>query len=239
MENAPHILVVDDNQEIRELLTRFMTKHGLRISTTPDGNGMREILERETIDLIVLDLMLPEEDGLTLCRQIREKSTIPIVMLTALGDDSDRIVGLEMGADDYVPKPFNARELLARIKAVLRRVQGVPAADETRKENVIRFGKWTFDLSKRELAPEGGAAVLLSTGEFNLLHAFVRHSGQVLSRDQLLDITQGRTAAPFDRSIDTQVSRLRRKLEDNPREPKIIKTVWGGGYVFTPSVTKA
>ena len=237
MESSPHILVVDDNREIRDLLAKFMTKHGFRVSTAADGKAMRKTLEGSRIDLVVLDLMLPGEDGLTLCRELRAKSSMPVVMLTAMGEETDRIVGLEMGADDYVAKPFNARELLARVKAVLRRAQSLPEQGHPPAEDVMRFANWTFRPAKRELETPDGVIVPLSTGEFNLLLTFVQHPQRVLSRDQLLDLTRGRDAVPFDRSIDTQVSRLCRKIEDDPKEPKIIKTVWGGGYVFTPPVS--
>lgn len=239
MSEKPHILVVDDHREIRDGLAKFMGEHGFRVSTAPDGKSMRRVLEESRIDLIVLDLMLPGEDGLTLCRELRGKSNIPVVMLTAMGEETDRIVGLEMGADDYVSKPFNPRELFARVKAVLRRAQSLPETVRPPDETVIRFDTWTFNIARRELEAADGTAVPLSTGEFNLLRVFIRHPGHVLTRDQLLDLTQGREAAPFDRSIDTQISRLRRKIEVDPKDPKIIKTVWGGGYVFTPKVEPA
>lgn len=237
MEPTPHILVVDDNLEIRELLTRSLTKNGLRVSTAPDGKAMRKALAESKIDLIVLDLMLPGEDGLTLCRQLRAESAIPVIMLTAKGEEIDRVIGLEMGADDYVPKPFSSRELLARIKAVLRRAQTLPPAAELVETGIFKFAGWKFDTNKRELESFDGVVVPLSTGEFNLLLALVQHPKRVLTRDQLLDLARGRAAAAFDRSIDTQVSRLRRKIEENSKEPEIIKTVWGGGYIFTPEVT--
>lgn len=236
MKDKPHILIVDDHREIREAVARFMSDHGFRVSTAADGQRMRKILDDSRIDLIVLDLMLPGEDGLTLCRELRARSNIPVVMLTAMGEETDRIVGLEMGADDYVPKPFSPRELLARIRAVLRRAQSLPERDRGPEEPLARFDGWTFNIARRELEAADGTLVALSTGEFNLLQVFVRHPGRVLTRDQLLDLTQGREAAPFDRSIDTLVSRLRRKIEEEPKDPKLIKTVWGGGYVFTPTV---
>jgi len=186
--------------------------------------------------LIVLDLMLPDEDGLTLCRDLRSRSNIPVVMLTAMGEETDRIVGLEMGADDYLPKPFNPRELLARIKAVLRRAQSLPEDGRSLKPGLVRFAGWSLDATKRELRSADGVLVPLSTGEFNLLTMFLQRPQHVLAREQLLDLIHGRGAAAFDRSIDTQVSRLRQKIEENPRKPKLIKTVWGGGYVFTPDV---
>ncbi len=238
MNETPHILVVDDNLEIRDLLAKFLTKHEMRVTTAADGRDMRRVLEAARIDLIVLDLMLPGDDGLVLCRELRAKSNIPVVMLTAMGEETDRIIGLEMGADDYVAKPFNPRELLARIKAVLRRVQALPERTSAPESGEVKFAGWTFDLSRRELLSEDGIAVPLSTGEYNLLTTFLQHPGRVLSREQLLDLTRGRDTAPFDRSIDTQVSRLRRKVESDPKEPKMIKTVWGGGYVFTPKVER-
>lgn len=237
MKDKPHILVVDDHREIRDAIARFMGEHGFRVSTAPDGHHMRKALDKSRIDLIVLDLMLPGEDGLTLCRELRAISNIPVVMLTAMGEETDRIVGLEMGADDYIAKPFSPRELLARVRAVLRRAQSLPERGRLVDEPVVRFAGWTFNIARRELETADSTVVSLSTGEFNLLHVFVRHPGRVLTRDQLLDLTQGREAAPFDRSIDTQVSRLRRKIEEDPKDPKLIKTVWGGGYVFTPAVS--
>ncbi len=237
MKDKPHILVVDDHREIRDAIARFMGEHGFRVTTAPDGHHMRKALDKSRIDLIVLDLMLPGEDGLTLCRELRAISNIPVVMLTAMGEETDRIVGLEMGADDYIAKPFSPRELLARVRAVLRRAQSLPEHGRLADGPVVRFAGWTFNIARRELETADSTVVSLSTGEFNLLHVFVRHPGRVLTRDQLLDLTQGREAAPFDRSIDTQVSRLRRKIEEDPKDPKLIKTVWGGGYVFTPAVS--
>jgi len=236
MQDMPHLLVVDDHHEIRELVERFMVQHGFRVTAVRDGKEMRAALGARRIDLIVLDLMLPGDDGLTLCREIRGRSNTPIIMLTALGEEIDRIVGLEMGADDYLPKPFNPRELLARVKAVLRRTAALPPAAHPSRGDVVGFAGWRFDLRRRELAGADGVMVPLSTGEFLLLETFVHHPQHVLTRDQLLDFTHGRDAEPFDRSVDTQVSRLRRKIEVDPKEPKIIKTVWGGGYVFAAPV---
>jgi two-component system OmpR family response regulator len=234
-QTVPHILVVDDDREIRDLLNRFLVKHGLRVSTARDGVEMSRILDGAAIDLVVLDLMLPGEDGLSLCRKLRSTTTLPVIMLTAMGEDTDRIVGLEMGADDYLPKPFNPRELLARIKAVLRRVQSLPAASP--KGDTAKFDGWTLDLGSRRLTSPQGEEVELSTGEYDLLLAFATHPRRVLSRDQLLDLARGRTAAPFDRSVDIQVMRLRRKIEADPKEPRLIKTVRGGGYMFAAEVT--
>ncbi len=234
--DAPHILVVDDDREIRDLLARFLKGHGLRVTTAADGRDMRKALAEWRIDLVVLDLMLPGEDGLTLCRRLRADSDLPVIMLTAMGEETDRIVGLEMGADDYLPKPFNPRELLARIKAVLRRAEPAPAAGAPGQ--VLRFAGWELDMDLRELRSADGVMVPLSGGEFELLSAFASHPQRVLSRDQLLDLARGREAQPFDRSIDVQVSRLRRKIESDPKEPTLIKTIRNGGYLFTPHVER-
>ncbi|CAO3405519.1 response regulator [Azospirillum largimobile] len=241
MDRTPHLLVVDDDREIRSLVAQFLTKHGFRVTGVRDGAEMMRTLDGARVDLIVLDLMLPGEDGLSLCRRLRaapQTAQTPVIMLTAMGEETDRIVGLEMGADDYLAKPFSPRELLARIKAVLRRVSappvaGAPAAAGT----VLRFEGWSLDLTKRELRSPDGVLVQLSAGEYDLLVAFAEHPQRVLTRDQLLDLARGRSAVPFDRSIDVQVSRLRRKIEPDPAEPALIKTVRGGGYLFTPSVT--
>jgi two-component system OmpR family response regulator len=240
METQAHILVVDDDREIRDLLARFLARHGLRVTTARDGAEMLKLLDERRVDLVVLDLMLPGEDGLSLTRRLREaRSTLPIVMLTAMGEDTDRIVGLEMGADDYVPKPFNPRELLARIKAVLRRVQSASEGPAIPHGARLRFLGWSLDLATRDLTSPDGIMVALSAGEFSLLQVFVEHPRRVLSRDQLLDFARGRTAIPFDRSIDIQVSRLRRRLGDDAKDPQLIKTVRGGGYLFTAEVEKA
>jgi len=238
MQAAPHILVVDDHREIRDLVSRALSKEGLRVSTAADGRAMRKVLADSRIDLVLLDLMLPGEDGLALCRALRAESSIPIIMLTAKGDEVDRVIGLEMGADDYLPKPFGSRELVARIRAVLRR-----SPDKTVRRDAehhprrYRFERWRLDTGVRELLRDDGVTVPLSTGEYDLLIALVDRPQRVLSRDQLLDLARGRGANALDRSIDTQVSRLRKKLEIDPADPKIIKTVWGGGYVFTPAVS--
>ena len=246
MESQAHILVVDDDREIRDLLARFLARHGLRVTTAKDGVEMERALADWPVDLVVLDLMMPGEDGLSLTRRLRGQGVaVPIVMLTAMGEDTDRIVGLEMGADDYVPKPFNPRELLARIKAVLRRAQPAPlaagpAAAPTAGNDGqrYRFQDWVLDAATRDLISPDGVITTLSAGEFDLLLAFVEHPRRVLSRDQLLDFARGRQAIPFDRSIDIQVSRLRRKLGDDAKDPQLIKTVRGGGYLFTPEVTR-
>jgi two-component system OmpR family response regulator len=241
MDRTPHLLVVDDDREIRSLVAQFLTKHGYRVTGVRDGEEMMRTLDGARVDLIVLDLMLPGEDGLSLCRRLRatpQTAQTPVIMLTAMGEETDRIVGLEMGADDYLAKPFSPRELLARIKAVLRRVSappvaGAPAAAGT----VLRFEGWSLDLTKRELRSPDGVLVQLSAGEYDLLVAFAEHPQRVLTRDQLLDLARGRSAVPFDRSIDVQVSRLRRKIEPDPADPTLIKTVRGGGYLFTPTVS--
>ncbi len=238
MAQSPHLLVVDDHREIRDLVSRFMVKNGFRVTTACDGKEMRKAFEENSIDLIVLDLMLPGEGGLSLCRDLRARSSVPVIMLTAMGEDTDRIIGLEMGADDYVAKPFNPRELLARIKAVIRRTQALPGEDSSTDYGIAKFEGWRFDVRKRQLQSSDGVVVLLSSGEFNLLSTFIQYPQRVLTRDQLLDFTHGRSSEPFDRAIDTQVSRLRRKIEPDPKNPILIKTEWGGGYVFTPEVTR-
>ncbi|ATY75917.1 MULTISPECIES: response regulator [Aeromonas] len=233
-----HILVVDDHSEIRDLLKRFLEQHGLRVSCARDGKEMKRLLEEREFDLLVLDLMMPGEDGLTLCRELRVKSNLPIIMLTAMGEETDRIIGLEMGADDYLAKPFNPRELLARIKAVMRRTQAdnQPAAETLTRD--LRFDRWLLDVNRRELVDEDGVGLSLSTAEFDLLKVFLERPQRVLSRDQLLDLARGREAVAFDRAIDTLVSRLRRKLERDPKNPELIKTIWGGGYMFSADVTQ-
>ncbi len=241
METTPCILIVDDNREIRDLLARYLEKNGMRARVAEDARAARQMIKDWKIDLMVLDIMMPGEDGLSLCRQLRSDGKLPIIFLTAMDEETDRIVGLEMGADDYIAKPFNPRELLARIKAVLRRYNMLPPGevDDGKAASVLHFGKWKLDNAKRHLVDENGVVIPLSTAEFRLLTAFVSHPGVVLSRDRLLDITQGREAGPYDRAIDNQISRLRRKIEDNPKDPQLIKTVWGGGYTFTGQVSRS
>jgi len=239
METSPHLLIVDDDREIRDLLSRFLAKHGYRVSAAKDAREARRLLADSRIDLAILDIMMPGEDGLALCRDIRAKSPLPVIMLTAMGEEMDRIIGLEVGADDYLPKPFNPRELLARIKAVLRRAGRLPESDEEPKGEALEFSGWTLDTGLRRLTSPAGEPVELSTGEYDLLLAFLRHPQRVLSRDQLLDLARGRAAIPFDRSIDVQVMRLRRKIEPDSKTPQIIATVRGGGYTFTPAVKRA
>ena len=240
MNPAPHILIVDDHREIRELVARLLNREGFRVSAAPDGKAMRKALADGRIDLILLDLMLPGEDGLALCRSVRADSNVPIIMLTAKGEEVDRVIGLEMGADDYLPKPFGSRELIARIRAVLRRgrMEDPNAARGTPPKR-YRFDRWILDTDSRALLRDDGVTVPISTGEYDLLLALVERPRRVLSRDQLLDLARGRAPAAFDRSIDTQVSRLRKKLERDPADPQVIKTIWGGGYMFTPEVKQA
>lgn len=238
MSNSQHILVVDDNKEILDLVSRFLAKDGYRVSTAEDGREMKKVMANARIDLILLDVMLPGDDGLTLCRDIRSESNIPIIMLTAKGEEIDRVIGLEMGADDYISKPFGTRELLARIKALLRRTNDMGAVNTpTDTPKNFLFDEWKLDTSKRELISKDDVVVPLSTGEFTLLMALVERPNRVLNRDQLLDIARGRASIAFDRSIDTQISRLRKKIEKDSKHPELIKTVWGGGYIFTPEVT--
>ena len=238
MDATPHILVVDDHRDIRELVAKYLAKHGLRVSVADGGAALRKALKASAIDLVVLDIMMPGEDGLSLCRHLRETTDLPVILLTAMAEETDRVVGLEIGADDYLTKPFNPRELLARIKAVLRRTQSLPRQRTADAQGRVRFERWIFDAQRRELVDREGTAVPLSTAEARLLVAFMDHPNMVLSRDQLLDLTQGRAAKAFDRSIDNQVSRLRRKLEADPKNPVLIKTVWGGGYSFTAKVER-
>ncbi|MBV9824286.1 MAG: response regulator [Alphaproteobacteria bacterium] len=240
MSDNGHILIVDDQQEICEVVQEYLTGEGYRVSVAHDGNEMRRVLGQSPADLVILDLMLPGEDGLTLARALRSESGIGIIILTGRGETVDRIIGLEMGADDYLPKPFHLRELLARVKSVLRRVHSrvaeAPAAVAANNRSRARFAGWNLDLSSRELMSPSGEEVRLTTGEFDLLAAFVGNANQVLSRDRLLDLARNREAGPFDRTIDVQVGRLRRKLEDDPQNPNMIKTVRGSGYIFTPAV---
>ncbi len=239
MERSDHILIVDDDAEIRSLLTRYLEKNGLRATAVGDGRAMWRALDAGAFDLVVLDLMLPGDDGLTLCRTLRAKSDMPVLMLTARGDETDRIIGLEMGADDYLPKPFNPRELLARIKVILRRTRSLPPNLQPQDETQLRFAGWLLDTAQRHLVSPAGIVTPIGGAEYKLLHVFALHPNRVLSRDQLLDLSQGREADPLDRSIDVQVSRLRQRLGDDPRSPALIKTVRGEGYVLSTTVEKA
>ena len=234
-----HILVVDDQQEICDLVRQYLTDEGFRVSTARDGAGLREELKRGHVDLVILDLMLGGEDGLQLARELRSQSEIGIIILTGRSETVDRIIGLEMGADDYLPKPFHLRELLARVRSVLRRAAARAEAKgggSGSPGSRARFADWTLDLASRALSSGTGEEVRLTSGEFELLAALVAHANQVLSRDRLLDLSRHREAGPFDRTIDVQIGRLRRKLEVDPKAPTLIKTVRGGGYIFTPSV---
>ncbi len=236
MDKPDHILIVDDDAEIRGLLRDYLARNGFEASVAADGKAMWAVLARTRVDLIVLDLMLPGDDGLTLCRKLRAESDTPVIMLTALGEDTDRIVGLEMGADDYLAKPFNPRELLARIKSVLRRHRSLPMnlrADEARE---VAFAGWRLDTVARHLVSDDGVVTSLSGNEYQLLRVFLSHPNHVLSRDQLMLLTRGHDADPMDRSIDIGVSRLRQRLGDAAAEPRIIKTVRGEGYVLAVSV---
>lgn len=219
------------------MVLRFLQKHGFRVSAADNARAMDKILADARIDLLVLDIMLPGEDGLSICRRIRVESAMPVIMLTASGEPTARVVGLEMGADDYIPKPFDPHELLARIKAVLRRANAMPTVMQAAAPAVMRFSGWQLNSVARELINPENSRVILTSAEFELLTAFCRHPQRTLTRDQLLDLTQGRAGAPLDRSIDILVSRIRRKIERDPRFPDLIKTVRSGGYIFTPEVT--
>ena len=237
MSSLPHILLTEDEADIRDPLAQYLGKNGMRVSKAKNAAEAREILAVHTIDLALLDIMMPGEDGLSLAGYIRATTAIPVIMVTAKAEEMDRIVGLEIGTDDYVTKPFSPRELLARIKAVLRRSSGNAIIRSPDAEG-YSFGPWVLRSHDRELVDGNGVSVPLSTGEFNLLLAFVTHPRRVLSRDQLLDLSQGRELAVCERSIDNHISRLRRKLESDGSEPKLIKTVWGGGYMLTADVRK-
>ncbi len=232
-----HLLVVDDDREIRNLLSEYLSQAGFRVSAVGDGKAMRRVLETHRIDLVILDLMLPGEDGLSLCRDLRARSSnLPVLMLTARGDEVDRIIGLEMGADDYLAKPFSPRELLARIKTILRRAQSLPANMEIGDARGFRFAGWRLDVATRNATAPDGLVVPLSGAEYRLLRVFLEHPQRVLPRDQLLELANKREAILFDRSIDVLVGRLRRRLMDDSREPALIKTVRGEGYVLAALV---
>jgi len=233
MTTPDHVLVVDDDAEIRGLLREYLQKNGYRVTVVADGKGMWGALDAGRADIVVLDLMLPGDDGLTLCRNLRARSEVPVIMLTARGEETDRIVGLEMGADDYLAKPFNPRELLARIKSILRRSRALPDNLQPEAAHTIRFAGWTLDQAARNLLSPEGVVVALSGTEYKLLRIFLAHPNRVLNRDQLIDLMLSRDATPFDRSIDVQVSRLRHRLGEGAKEPAIIKTVRGEGYVLS------
>ena len=237
MSEAPHILVVDDHREIRDAVTRYLEKNGMRATATKDAAEMDAKLAAGHFDLVVLDVMMPGEDGLSVCRRLSAEGKVPIIMLTALGEDTDRIVGLEIGADDYLAKPFNPRELLARIKAILRRADRAEPHAGSLTGRRVAFAHWVFDTDRRCLTDEDGAETELTNSEFKLLTVLLERARFVLSRDQLLDLTAGRTGSLFDRTIDNQISRLRRKVEKDPMRPRIITTVRGGGYCLAADVT--
>ena len=238
MTGQPHLLLVEDERSIRDPLAAFLGKNGYRVTQAPNAEMARKTLAGYAIDCVICDIMMPGEDGLSLTRHIRATSEIPVILLTAKSEETERIIGLEMGADDYVVKPFSPRELLARIKVILRRAGGGGAHQRAPDQQSYGFGDWVLKGGERQLVDSEGVSVALSTGEYQLLLALVTHPQQVLSRDQLLDLTQGREAAAFDRAIDNQVSRLRRKIEDNPKSPRLIKTIWGGGYTFAVDVIR-
>lgn len=237
METKSHILVIDDDREIRELLGKFLEKQGLRVTLARDARDARKLWPLARYNLVVLDLMMPGESGLDLARWLRGQSPVPIVMLTAMGEETDRIVGLELGADDYMAKPFNPRELLARIRAVLRRAQG-PDAPEAVSDQNMRFAGWVLEPTRRRLLNPDGAEVPLTGGEYELLTTLLDRPNRVLTRDMLMDLIHNRQPGPFDRAIDVAISRLRRKLEDDGRNPSVIKTVRGGGYVLSATVER-
>ena len=238
-ESGAHVLIVDDHRDIRDALSRYLQSNGLRVSTAESAAAARRVLKERDIELIVLDIMMPGEDGLSLCRSVREGKGVPVILLSARVEELDRIVGLEVGADDYVTKPFSPRELLARIQSVLRRTNELPPSQRPRIGIRVRFGDWVLNGPERTLTGKDGVAISLSSAEYALLTIFLDHPHVVLTRDQLLERVKGREAdAVFDRSIDTQISRLRRKLEEDPRNPRLIKTAWGSGYLFTAEVVE-
>jgi DNA-binding response OmpR family regulator len=244
MSEPLHVLVVDDDPRIRTMLRRYLVEEGFKVSDAAEGSAMRAVLEREEIHLVLLDLMMPGEDGLSLARHIRQRSEIPVIMLTGKGDLIDRVVGLETGADDYITKPFELREVLARIRTVMRRAgprsaprpPGAASASDRDAGGILVFQGWRLDLVRRELKQPTGELVSLTAGEFELLCVFARHPDRVLSRNRLMDLAKGREWATYDRAVDTQVGRLRKKIEPDPGNPTLIKTVRGGGYIFATSV---
>jgi two-component system OmpR family response regulator len=239
MTDMPHVLVVDDEADIRSLLTGFFRKHVYQVSVAADGPAMFVALETQQIDLVILDITLPGEDGFSLCQRLRAASKVPIIMLTAMADHVDRVVGLEIGADDYLVKPFDARELLARVKAVLRRTSdAIPASPNIGTRPILSFAGWRLDVARRELRSANNALIILSGAEFDLLLAFTEHSQKVLTRDQLLDLARGEAHLAYDRSIDVLVGRLRRKIEPDYKDPTVIRTIRSGGYIFTPAVRR-
>lgn len=236
MDKQAHILIVDDDREIRDLISKFLIENHMRVTTAANTKEADRKTASARFDLIVLDLMMPGEDGLSYCRRLRNHSNTPVIMLTAMGEDTDRIIGLEMGADDYLPKPFNPRELLARIRAILRRMDSTPQTVTDTLRHDLSFEGWRLNPVKRELHDSEGSLISLTSGEFDLLLVFATHPQRILNRDQLMDLTRGRESMPFDRSIDVQLSRLRHKIEADPKSPSLIKTVRNSGYMFTPEV---
>lgn len=237
--NDGHVLIVDDDVQLRQLAGKFLREHGYRVTTASDGREMRQVLAKASIDLVILDIMLPGGNGLDLCKEIRTRSSLPVIMLTARGSETDRIVGLELGADDYVAKPFNPRELLARINAVLRRARAHLDAPQAGSSHNLRFENWTLDTRRRELTDPKGVVIDLSTGEYDLLLTFLEAPQRVLTRDQLMDAAKHRMANGFDRAIDIQVSRLRKKIDASEEGQVMIKTIRGTGYMFVPTVARA
>lgn len=241
---AKNILVIDDDQVIRDLLGEFLIKYGYTVTLLPHGKELQQTLADQNFDLIILDIVMPGDDGFALCRMVRKDLNIPIVMLTGINDETDRIIGLELGADDYITKPFNPRELLARVKAVLRRSQyveeeAIEANQQNKNKTKLLFAGWELDTAARRLLNPECSEVTLSAGEYGLLVILLEHPQRVISRDMLMDLTKHRVADSFDRSIDVQISRLRQKLNDDPKQPQFIKTVRNGGYLFSQSVTKS
>ena len=243
MADSTYILVVDDDQRVRDMLCRYLEQEGFSVTGVEDGVAMRRHLSDNPVDLVLLDLVMPGEDGLSLSREIRAESDLPIIMLTGKGEPIDRVVGLEVGADDYITKPFHLREVLARVRSVLRRSATRPVTESESNSDDdserVQFAGWRFDMVRRELRSPDGSPVPLTTGEFNLLSALVKRPNRPLDRDQIMDLVKGQDWQPFDRSIDTQIGRLRKKLEADPKDPQLIKTVRGVGYVFTPKVERA
>jgi two-component system, OmpR family, response regulator len=238
VSDVVHILLVEDDAEIRELVATFLRRNGMRVSVARDGSEMDQLLSVSAVDLLLLDIMLPDEDGLSLCRRVRVAGSMPIIMLTARGQEVDRIVGLEMGADDYLCKPFSSHELLARIRAVLRRSQVAGPAQGDGRRTVFSFAHWRLDLSTRRLCSNDGLRVPLTSSEFELLVFFCEHPNRVLTRDQFIDSPHEKLSMSFERSIDVYVSRLRRKIEKDPKHPALIETIRSGGYLFTPTVSR-
>lgn len=238
METVQHILLVDDDREIRDLLGKFLSQNGYSMALAQNGREMIKHVNNKNFDLIILDLMLPGEDGLTLCQKLKTLCSTPVLMLTAKAEDTDRIIGLEMGADDYVVKPFNPRELLARIKAIMRRSLKNVLENINPSTDIFHFSGWSLNRLTRQLLSPEKVEVILSAGEFNLLLAFLERPQRILTRDQLLDITKNRMPGPFDRSIDIQISRLRQKIEETPKSPVLLKTVRSGGYLLTTAVER-